>query len=62
MEFDFRRFVKKGLIDAIGKQGDHWVRLNAAEWHVKGVLNEEDLAEIEAVIDAKNKETQYIEE
>ena len=49
-----RRFVKQGLIDAIGKAGDHWVRLNAAGWHDKGVLLEEDLVEVNRLIDAKN--------
>ena len=49
-----RGFVKRGLIDAIGKAGDHWVRLNAAGWHDKGVLLEEDLVEINRLIDAKN--------
>lgn len=52
--FNFRNFVKAGLIDAVGKQGDHWVILNAAGWHDKGVLLEKDLAEIQAMIDAKN--------
>ena len=52
--FNFRGFVKKGLLDAVGKQADHWVILNAAGWHDKGVLTEGDLAEIGAAIDAKN--------
>ena len=52
--FEFRKFVKKGLLDAVGKKADYWVRLNAAGWHDKGVLLEADLAEIEAAINAKN--------
>ncbi|MEE1046438.1 MAG: hypothetical protein U0M60_03330 [Clostridia bacterium] len=52
--FNFRSFVKKGLIDAVGKQADHWVILNAAGWHEKGVLLEEDLKEINALIEARN--------
>lgn len=52
--FEFREFVKKGLLDAVGKKADYWVRLNAAGWHDKGVLMEADLAEIEAAINAKN--------
>lgn len=52
--FDFRNFVKKGFLDAVGKRNDHWIILNAAGWHDKGVLLEEDLAEINAAIDAKN--------
>lgn len=53
--FKFREFVKKGLIDAVGKQADHWVILNAAGWHEKGVLVEDDLKEINSLIDAKNE-------
>lgn len=52
--FSFRIFVKQGLMDAVGKQADHWVILNAAGWHDKGVLTEDDLAEIQTLIDAKN--------
>lgn len=52
--FNFRSFVKRGLIDAVGKQADHWIILNAAGWHDKGVLCEDDLVEIEGVINAKN--------
>ena len=46
--FEMRGFIKKGLLDAVGKQADHWVILNAAGWHEKGVLLKSDLAEIEA--------------
>lgn len=54
VKFNQRNFVKQGLIDAIGKQGDYWVILNAQGWHDKGVLLEEDLAEIKKLIDSKN--------
>ena len=33
---------------------DYQVVLNAAGWHEKGVLDESDLAEIQAAIDRKN--------
>lgn len=49
-----REYVKKGFIDAVGKEADHWIRLKSAEWHEKGVLTTEDLAEINGLIDAKN--------
>ena len=49
-----RNFIKRGLLDAIGKQPDYWIILNAAGWLEKGVLEEEDLVEIQAAIDAKN--------
>ena len=54
MSFNMRYFVKKGLLDAVGKMADYQVILNAAGWHEKGVLDEEDLAEIQTLIDAKN--------
>ena len=54
MSFNMRDFVKKGLLDAVGRMADYQVILNAAGWHEKGVLTEEDLAEIQALIDAKN--------
>lgn len=50
--FSLREFIKKGLLDAVGKMADYQVRLNAAGWHEKGVLTEEDLAEIELAIEA----------
>ena len=49
--FAFRDFVRRGLLDAVGKQPDYWVILNAAGWLDKGVLTEVDLAEIQAAID-----------
>lgn len=60
--FNLREFIKKGIIKAIGKMPDHWVILNAAGWHEKGVLFEEDLAEIEALITAHNEVPEIIEE
>ncbi len=59
--FDFKSFVKRGIIDAVGKQPDHWVILNAAGWHDKGALTEDDLAEIEALIIAKNSNEEVCE-
>ena len=54
MNFDLRAFVKKGLIDGVGRLADYRVILNAAAWKEKGVLTETDLSELEALIDAKN--------
>ena len=48
--FNLREFIKKGLIKAVGNMADYQVILNAAGWHEKGVLLEEDLAEINALI------------
>ena len=48
--FSFREFVKEGFIRAVGRQPDYWIMLNAAGYADKGVLQMEDLAEIEAAI------------
>jgi hypothetical protein len=53
MSFDLKTFIKNGLLDAVGKMADYQVVLNAAGWHEKGVLTEEDLAEINAAIEAR---------
>lgn len=63
--FSLRGFVMKGLLDAVGKMADYQVILNATGWYEKGVLLEEDLAEIQAKIDEKNtsvEEAEPIEE
>ena len=44
--FSLRDFVKKGFLGAIGKMADYQIILNAAGWHEKGVLTEDDLSEI----------------
>lgn len=53
--FNLKDFIKRGLLDAIGKMADYQVILNAAGWHEKGVLDEADLAEIQSEIDEKSK-------
>ena len=50
--FNLREFVKSGFLKAVGKMADYQIILNAAGWLEKGVLTEEDLAEISAGIDA----------
>ena len=54
--FNLREFIKNGFIKAVGKMADYQIILNAAGWLEKGVLTEEDLAEIQAYVEA-----QYIE-
>ena len=58
--FSLREFVKKGFLDAVGKMADYQIILNAAGWHEKGVLTEDDLSEInnaiESYITEKEKE------
>ena len=51
--FSLRGFMKKGLLGAVGKMADYQIILNAAGWLEKGVLTEDDLAEIQAAIDAQ---------
>ena len=52
--FSLHDFIMKGLVAAIGVQSDYWVILEAARWFDKGVLQEEDLIEIQRLIDEKN--------
>ena len=59
--FSLREFIKRGLLDAVGKMADYQVRLNAAGWHEKGVLTEEDLAEIELAIEANEPKAEAVE-
>lgn len=51
--FNLREFIKNGFIKAVGKMADYQIILNAAGWLEKGVLKEEDLAEIQSTIDAQ---------
>lgn len=53
--FSLKEFVKSGFLKAVGKMSDYQIILNAAGWLEKGVLNEDDLLEIQIAID-----TQYI--
>lgn len=52
--FNMREFVKSGFLKAVGKMADYQIILNAAGWNEKGVLTEDDLAEINAAITAKD--------
>lgn len=60
--FNMRNFVKDGFLKAVGKMADYQVILNAAGWHEKGVLTEQDLAEIQTAIEAKNAVQATVEE
>lgn len=48
--FSLRDFIKRGLLDAVGKMADYQVILNATGWYEKNVLVEADLAEIQSAI------------
>lgn len=49
--FSLKSFIKNGLLKAIGEMADYKIILNAAGWLDKGVLDESDLAEIQAAIE-----------
>ncbi len=51
--FSLKDFIKKGLLNAVGKMADYQIILNSAGWLEKGVLAEEDLADIQNAIDAQ---------
>ena len=62
MMFSLKNFIKNGLVKAVGKMADYQIILNAVGWFEKGVLEEADLADIQAVIDAQNSATDAIVE
>lgn len=51
--FNLREFIRRGLLEAVGKMADYQIILNAAGWHEKGVLSENDLAVLQTAIDAR---------
>lgn len=55
--FSLRNFLMTGFRNAIGKMEDYQIILNATGWYEKGVLLEEDLAELQKLIDEKNNPT-----
>lgn len=59
--FSLKDFIKNGLLKAIGNMADYQVILNAAGWLEKGVLTEEDLADISYFIDIQYLTEEVIE-
>ena len=57
MAFTLKNYIKRGLISAVGKMADYQIILNSVGWMEKGVLSEEDLADIQAAIDAQYPQT-----
>ena len=57
MAFTLKNYIKRGLIAAVGKMADYQIILNSVGWMEKGVLTEDDLAEIQAAIDAQYPQT-----
>ena len=60
--FSLQNFIKDGFLKAIGNKPDYEIKLKSADWFAKGVLTEEDLAEIETAIEIKNTEVLKAEE
>ena len=54
--FSLKEFLKKGLLDAVGRKPTYWIVLNAAGWLEKGALLEEDLKEINDALEAFDAE------
>ena len=52
--FNNNEYVFNGFKDAVGSMPDYWVILNSAVWAEKGVLTQDDLAALQALIDEKN--------
>ena len=53
--FDYREFLMKGFRNAVGKQADYQIIFNANGYFEKGVLTETDLADLQQMIDEKNR-------
>lgn len=60
--FNYREFLMTGFKNAVGKMADYQVIFNANGYYEKGVLSEEDLAELQRMIDEKNKPAEEITE
>ena len=60
--FSLKDFIKKGLLDAVGKMADYQIILNSVGWMEKGVLDEADLAEINEKIDTQYSTEEIAEE
>lgn len=52
--FNYREFLMTGFKNAVGKMADYQIIFNANGYYEKGVLTEEDLAELQDMITAKN--------
>ena len=55
--FDYRNFLMTGFRSAVGHMADYQVILNANGYYEKGVLTEDDLSELQAMIEEKNAAT-----
>ena len=53
--FNYREFLMTGFKNAVGKMADYQIIFNANGYYEKGVLTEDDLAELQEKINAKNE-------
>ena len=60
--FNYREFLMTGFKNAVGKMADYQVIFNANGYYEKGVLTEEDLAELQSMINAKNPPAEEVTE
>ena len=51
---NYRNFLMTGFRSAVGHMADYQVILNANGYYEKGVLTEDDLSELQAMIEEKN--------
>ena len=59
--FSLREFIKKGLLNAVGKMADYQIILNAGGWFNQSVLTQDDLAEINAKIEEQYAVVENVE-
>ena len=59
--FILRDYIKNGFLNAVGKMADYQIILNSVGYFEKGVLTEDDLAEIETRINAQYPQPYYPE-
>lgn len=59
--FILREYIKNGFLNAVGKMADYQIILNSVGYFEKGVLTEDDLAEIEAKINTQYPQPIYPE-
>lgn len=60
--FNYREFLMTGFKNAVGKMADYQIIFNANGYYEKGVLTEEDLAELQSMINAKNPPAEEVTE
>ena len=51
--FDFRKFVKDGIFEAIGNEPTYKTRRHAEAYYKAEILTDDDMAEIQSAIDAQ---------